>query len=395
MTDYEALRPWASAHHRMLLDALKEHHTQRAVAEALGIDQRSVERSLAVLRQKAARQGYSPEHDMLKTAPDGFHMRGTSGYYRVRKNDKTGAYEHELRGQWVKNQIDQDHQIAKLLEALESATERFAGLAKPIPAPRDCADELLSIYPWGDPHVGMYAWGEETSDRDWDCNKAQLVHTNAMADLIDWSPPSKRAALILVGDNQHADNYQNQTARSKHSLDVDTRLPKVFEALAGTCVQSLEMMLYKHELVEGKIVRGNHDDVIAFLLAMYLKAYFRNEPRITIDTDPGVFKWIRHGSCLIGVTHGDTMKPQQMRDEMTVVRAKDWGETIFRHIYSGHLHHDILRELATVIVETLRTMAPADSYAAAHGFRSGSDMKCDVWHARFGRRKRFMVGPRE
>lgn len=381
--DYEAMRPWASPRQIEVLDALKEHGSQAVVARVLGVAQRSVERILSALSQKAARSGWSPEHDMTKVVAPGFHTKGTSTLYDADGKPKL---------QWVKTQIDRDFEIAALMDALREVAEQYTGIAKPSPAPERSMDDLLNVYPWGDPHIGLYAWAEETGDRDWDVAKAEAVHVGAMTKLIEMAPPARRCLIAPMGDTQHADNLQNQTTRSGHALDVDTRWPKVFRVIVSTLVRATDAALGKHEIVDIDCVGGNHDDISALALGVVLDAWYRNEPRVNVNLSPSKFRWHRHGLCLIGLTHGDTVKPQNMGQVMAADRAADWGETLYRHIYSGHLHHDAVREFPGVTVETLRTLAPRDAYAAAGGWRSGQDMKCDVWSAKHGRIQRLMVG---
>lgn len=49
--------------------------------KALGIPQQNVARLLKVLKQRAISKGYSPEHDMVHTVPDGYKVKGVSTYY--------------------------------------------------------------------------------------------------------------------------------------------------------------------------------------------------------------------------------------------------------------------------------------------------------------------------
>jgi hypothetical protein len=48
-------------------------------------------------------------------------------------------------------------------------------------------------------------------------------------------------------------------------------------------------------------------------------------------------------------------------------------------------------EAPGVLVETLRAMAPRDAWAHRAGFRSGRDLKLDVWHKDRGIVARNMV----
>ena len=101
-------------------DEIKAALDGRTVAEAaqiLGMHERNVYTHKARL----ARQGWSPEHDMVKTVPDGFHLKGTSTLY-----GKDG----EQKLQWVKSNIDHER-LAELMKEAVKALENEAFAAVP------------------------------------------------------------------------------------------------------------------------------------------------------------------------------------------------------------------------------------------------------------------------
>ncbi len=69
---------------------------------------------------------------------------------------------------------------------------------------------------------------------------------------------------------------------------------------------------------------------------------------------------------------------------MACDRAEDWGQTKHRHWLCGHVHHSSVTEFPGVTVETFRTLAAADAYAAGHGYRAGRDMRAIVFHREHG-----------
>ena len=98
---------------------------------------------------------------------------------------------------------------------------------------------------------------------------------------------------------------------------------------------------------------------------------------------------------LLGFVHGDTTKDAQLPGIMAHDRKVDWGETDYRHFYSGHIHHDTVKEFPGCTVEHIRTLAASDAWHHGSGYRSGRDMKCDIWHREWGRRARHIVGIRQ
>jgi hypothetical protein len=137
---------------------------------------------------------------------------------------------------------------------------------------------------------------------------------------------------------------------------------------------------------------GNHDDHTSIMLSIALAQFYEREPRVTIDTSPEPFHWYRFGKVLIGVHHGDKTKTTNLLGVMACDRAKDWGETLHRYFYIGHVHHDSLKELPGVTVESFRTLAGRDAWHHGQGYRSGRDMKLDIIHREYGKINRYIIG---
>jgi hypothetical protein len=130
-------------------------------------------------------------------------------------------------------------------------------------------------------------------------------------------------------------------------------------------------------------------------LSVALANIYENEPRVIIDISPAPFHYVRFGKVLIGAHHGHTCKADRLPGVMAADRARDWGETEYRYWMTGHIHHDTLKEYPGVKVESFRTLAAKDAYAAWGGYRSGQDSKCIVMHKEYGEVERHTVNIRE
>ena len=154
----------------------------------------------------------------------------------------------------------------------------------------------------------------------------------------------------------------------------------------------IDKALEKHATVQVINEIGNHDDQTAVVLSLCLAQFYENNPRVVVDTSPAHFHWLRFGRCLIGVTHGNNTKPDRLPGIMAADRPQDWGETAHRYWYTGHVHHDSLKEYPGCTVETFRTLAARDAWHHMSGYRAGRDMKADVLHREHGRINRHIVG---
>jgi hypothetical protein len=378
--------PFANPQQAKVIELLNELHTVSAVAARLGIKSAQVLRRITLLKSRAARRGFAPEHDQTKTVPAGQHIRGVSNYYSIDENGKSS-----LKGQWVKSKADDFDRLQMIKDAAQELAQEYRGMYERIPAQQWQTSNLLTVYPMGDPHFGMFSWHEETGE-DFDLEIAKRNLYAAVDKLVSLAPPGGRALVISLGDFFHADNKSAQTTRGTR-VDVDSRWPKVLQAGIGCMRQCINRALERHDFVDVIIEIGNHDDHSSIFLAMVLKAYYENEPRVSVDTSPAKFHYYRFGKNLIGVTHGDTCKLKDLNALMAAHRPKDWGDTKHRSWYTGHVHHESVKELTGgVRVETFRTLAPGDAWHAASGYHSGRDMRCDVIHKEYGRLTRHIVG---
>lgn len=374
VTENRELRQFAATdRQREYVDAVQEHGSQRKAAQALGVALNSVNEAMARVRKAAALQGYAPEHDMTRTVPDGFTVRGVSTYY-----NKDG----QPSGQWVKSQVDKDRVLAILREAALDLAQDVKGLARITKPPKLADADLLCVYPMGDPHFGMHAWWQDAGE-DFDLKKAEALTCGAVDRLVASAPSAHTALLLNLGDMFHADNQKNQS-QSGHQLDVDGRWAKVQRVGLNAMIHCVYRLLEKHQKVVLRINRGNHDGHSAYALALMLSCYFHAEPRIEVDLSPAVMWYYRFGKVLIGSTHGDTIKGPDMIPIMAADRPADWGATAHRYVYVGHVHHQDAKEYRGGIVEYFRTLAARDAWHAGQGYRAGRDMRLIVMHKEHG-----------
>lgn len=369
-----SLRDFATARECEFLDAIEKHGSERKAAEALGVNRGTVSSAIRRVRYKAAKRGFSPEHDMQHVVPEGYKVRGTSTLY-----DEFG----KPRLQWVKSDLDAEKQAELMRQALEVMAQEVRGLSPKVIAPHRVLADLLAVYPFGDPHVGLHVWGKECGE-DFDLEIGRKLTFGAVDRLIASAPAAETAILLLLGDVFHMDDQTNQTPAHRHQLDVDSRYVKVLQVGIETYRHAVLRALQKHKKVYVKAIPGNHDPHAIWVLAFTLAAYFANEPRVEVDLGPSKFWFFRFGSVLIGATHGDTVKHEKLGSIMAADRPQDWGATKFRYWYTGHVHSKNVTEVPGVVCESFRTLAAQDAYASGHGYRAGRDMLCIVHHKDFG-----------
>jgi hypothetical protein len=358
---------------RKILQALVDTGSLRRAAEKLGIARSNVFGSIQRVRRYAATRGFSPDHDYTRAVPEGFVAKGVSTYY-----DKDG----QVRGQWVKSSLSAERAREVIEEAIRALSEDIPR-SSPIVPPQTNDRSLLAVYPFGDPHFGMFAWAQEAGD-DFDLNIARSLTLAAVDRLVDSAPAADTAVILPLGDVFHMDSTTNQTPASKNTLDADGRFVKVLGVGIQTFRHVIQRALEKHRRVVVRFVGGNHDPHSIWALALTIAAYFENDPRVEVDLSPSLFWYFRFGKVLIGATHGDKAQHKDLNGIMAADRAKDWGDTKHRYWYTGHIHSRTVTESPGVICESFRTLAAKDAWAAGMGYRAGRDMLCIIHHAEHG-----------
>ena len=364
------------------LDAVLQAGSVQAASRQLETNRNNIRQAVERVRLRAAKMGYAPEAHMVRPTTAPFVVKGTSTLYGEDGNPKL---------QWVKTNLDREAQLEIMKQAVEALCEDVKP-TKPIPAPPDVNEQLMSIYPWGDPHVGMYAWADEVGE-NFDLQIAEQDMCNAVDYLVERSPPSKRGVLINLGDFFHYTNMVGTTEKSGHILDRDSRTAKMIDVGVRIIRRCLERMREKHEIVELINAPGNHDETFAHFLNVLFRNLYANENRVIVHDAPTTRHYLRHGKCLLGVVHGHQTKDRDLPSIMAAERPEDWGATKHRVFFRGHHHHDNRVEYTgPCIVEQMRTLAPGDAYAVGGGYLSGRDMKCIVMHSEFGEQMRLTCG---
>jgi hypothetical protein len=363
------------------IDCIRKHGGNNTdAAKELNVKRQTITGSLKHLIKKAAKMGYSPDHDMTHSVPDGFMLKGTSTLYDSDGNTKI---------QWVKSTVDQVRQKELITIALDEMCKDIPALPA-LPNPKKVDSKTMAVYPFGDPHIGLHAWHEDTGN-DYDLKIAEEVNLKAMQLAVSKAPPSEDALIVNVGDFFHSDNEENRT-QSGHALDVDSRYSKIIRIGVRIMQSLINTALTKHKRVRVINSKGNHDQKSSQWLAVALDARYHDEPRVQIDMNPSEYQYIQFGKVLVGVCHGDKIKPADLESVMASDEPLLWGATTHRYWYTGHVHHDQLKEYRGCKFESFRTLAAKDAWHAGKGYRSGRDLKVIILHKEFGEVERYTIG---
>lgn len=343
-----SLRDFATARECEFLDAIEKHGSERKAAEALGVNRGTVSSAIRRVRYKAAKRGFSPEHDMQHVVPEGYKVRGTSTLY-----DEFG----KPRLQWVKSDLDAQKQ-AEMMQAAFNAMAEELPRVKPVPFDGKTDSALCNLVVFTDYHLGMLAWHKE-GGADWDLKIAEQMLLAAFLHLVESSPKAEKCVLALQGDFLHTDGLLPVTPAHHHVLDTDGRFSKIVASAIRVIRRLIDHALQKHSEVHLIVAEGNHDESSSVWLRQMFAALYEQEPRLTVNASELPFYVVQHGDVMLAFHHGHKVKNEQLPGLFAAQFAWMWGQTTKRYCHTGHRHHVDEKEYAgmTVIQQASRTCA--------------------------------------
>lgn len=371
-----AIIEYATPHQAMFLQSVIELGSITAAAKHHGIHQSSASNLVQRATARAERRAYSPAHGLTHPLPGTQALKGTSTLY-----GDDGA----MKLQWIKTHAD--------VEAVQKALEIFAdelcvgvrGKAPKAPKPRmkPASSDLATHYKIGDQHLGLYAWGEETGEEDYDLAKSTVDIMGGLEFLISSALPTELGVLVNVGDFLHANDRKGITPGGGNPLDTDGRHGKVARRAAYIMRDAVQMMLAKHERVEVINARGNHDPDAAVYLQIILEAYFGDEPRVKVHRNDYKIQVLQFGKICHFVYHGEKDRKRQ-HERITKRFRKEIGESTKCYVDNGHIHHERKQEIGALLFEVWSPLTAIDLYHADNLYGSERSITSVLYHKRYG-----------
>lgn len=341
----------------------------QAIADRLGLTKNAVR-----LRIKQARKwAEAPDGVRAATEAAGLTLDAATHGWRVIPREDGGRDSVF----WTNKASPED-----IAQVVKDAMADMPALP-PIEAPEHSDADLLTLYPIADAHVGMMAWRHETGEAyDTDIAANRIMEWVGRA--VDASPPAGTAVILDVGDLTHADDQTNQTPRSKHQLDTDTRHYRTVDVTIAALCAAVEYAAQKHERVIVVILPGNHNPHAYLSVLFALRERYRDNDRIEVRAKPGEFFVYQFGQVMLAAHHGDKAKADRLAHFIADEFAAIWGKTRFRHLFTGHMHHHKSADIGGIVWEQLRALTARDAFAFAHAYTARAQLSAITYHRQRG-----------
>ena len=235
-------------------------------------------------------------------------------------------------------------------------------------------DKHLLVIDIADLHIGKLADRSETGDKynSKIAIERALKGVNGILNKAKGFPLDK--ILFIIGnDVLHIDNSTRSTTAGT-GQDVDGMWYKNYTDARDLYIKIIEMLV---NVADVHIIHNpsNHDYVSGFMLADSIYCWFRKNKNISFNITNKHRKYFVYGKNLIGSSHGDGAKMQDMPLLMANEAPLQWANTLYRYVYLHHIHHKDVTKFKSgkdyqgVTVEYMRSPSGTDSWHHRKGYQ--------------------------
>jgi len=270
--------------------------------------------------------------------------------------------------QWVQyapkkgsNEIDYLKLKDVIIKEMKTHAPKFTKLKRD-----KLSDEHLLVIDPADVHIGKLATSFECGE-DYNNQIAVQRVLEGVDGILQKSNGFNIDKILFIGGNDilHIDTPDRKTT-SGTPQDTDGMWYNNFLIAKKLYIEVLEKLIGIAD-VHFTFNPSNHDYTNGFFLADVIQTYFKDCKNITFDCSIAHRKYYTYHTNLIGTTHGDGAKPQDL-PLLMAQESNEWSATKHRYIYTHHIHHKTSKDFVGVCVESLRSPSGTDSWHHRKGY---------------------------
>lgn len=258
-----------------------------------------------------------------------------------------------------------DHEQFKkdLIDEIKKWSPKFSKIKR-----TKSEDSHCLVFDPADIHIGKICSSFETGE-DYNTQIAVQRVLSGMHGILQKSSSFNIDKIIFIAGNDilHIDNPKRMTT-SGTPQDTDGMWYDNFVSAKKLLVEIINTLMSVAD-VEVVYNPSNHDYMSGFMLLQCVEAWFSNCDNVTFNNNMSHRKYSVYGSNLIGTTHMDGAKAQDLPLLMAHEAPNDWAKCKHRYIYGHHVHHKTAKDYMSVCVETLRSPSGTDSWHHRNGYQ--------------------------
>lgn len=282
--------------------------------------------------------------------------------YKLVTHTGKGAY-YNIASNPIKGKGFEDF-YSKLLEEIEGISNKPGNIFR---ISNIGEESYLLVVDPADVHIGKLAQSFETGE-DYNNQIAVQRVKEGVEGILEKVKGFKVDKILFIGGNDilHIDSPK-RTTTSGTNQDTDGSWYGNFLIAKQLYIETLNRLLQVAD-VHFTFNPSNHDWTHGFFLADVIKTYFKDCQNITFDCDINHRKYFTYYNNLIGTTHGDGAKIQDL-PLLMAQESKEWSNTKHRYIYTHHVHHKNSKDFIGVTVESMRSPSSADGWHSRNGYQ--------------------------
>jgi predicted phosphodiesterase len=218
-----------------------------------------------------------------------------------------------------------------------------------------------------DLHYGKYGWTDETGEgySRKEARELLLHHSNEQAKYFSTFGKPEKIIVASASDYFHVDNQWHETTSGTRQDTDGTRAQILIEG-CELAHEHAEMMA-QIAPIEWLGVAGNHDQDSALTVMLYLRAMYHKDKRVKVDVSPSLQRCTQYGNSALAFFHGHGVKVNAMQAVLSKRFRTIWRQTDRQYVFSGHLHHEVVREIDGIKHYQVSSLSGHDRWHANNG----------------------------
>jgi hypothetical protein len=287
--------------------------------------------------------------------------------------DASGVPHSDVKHYWFKSEKfsmfvgNKGKDYLHLREETISEMKKYAPNYPTVKYPKYKDAHLLVIDP-ADIHIGKLCKAIETGDEYNEkiaVNRIREGVNGILSKVISFNVDE--ILLIIGNDILHVDTPKSQTTAGTFQ-DSSIMWYEAFTIAKQIYIETIEKLMQVAP-VRVQYDPSNHDYTNGFFLADTLNSWFSKSKNVTFNVTPAHRKYFKYHSNLIGTTHGDGAKLNDLPLLMAQEAAEHWAGCKHRYFFTHHIHHKSSKDIGSVCIESLRSASGTDSWHHRNGYQ--------------------------
>lgn len=146
-------------------------------------------------------------------------------------------------------------------------------------------------------------------------------------------------AVYIIGSDCFNSEWNGTTVKGTPQVNI-LSYHKSFELICSHEVQVINYLLRAAKHVTLYYLVGNHDATVSWHLVSWLKAYFRAEERLTINTGTDFTKYFSLHDTAVCINHGDVQKPEKLAQNFPFEYKEGFAKADYHICITGDKHFE-------------------------------------------------------